>query len=340
MNRCATIATAAFLSAAGCAADLDIGSESQEALAFNALAFNALSANFDANYEMTQKPLASEYYADSAGTAMSYQLNDPLTREFMKYLVSCALAPGQRVEYKDTLAGGTYHVFEGELGLCTEWGKGKADERCQEVVSACLLARNNAFGVPVELSMRGHDARGDALPVSEEEEVYFPVPEGAFYGNIFNTSALHPAVDIYVDPTLASPTGASNVVGRGFQVEGSIYRDMWSCWSPVYETTHWYQEWRVCAGGHSNCAATPVGACREHPWKGPFDVCKTDDENKDDKPYEYQGCQDKPIPGWPGGNQFQNAITVWLDDPCAIVNHDACRPSRLWKPGGKPKKRQ
>jgi hypothetical protein len=74
----------------------------------------------------------------------------------------------------------------------TWWGSGKCDETCQRWVSACVLARTNAYGVHVQISMRAPSdapqAVKDALAVSTTERSTFTLREGAYYGNIFATT--------------------------------------------------------------------------------------------------------------------------------------------------------
>lgn len=160
-----------------CACDADIGEYeglveepfvSANFVSANFVSANALTANFDANEVMTRVPLATESYDAAAGVLeLQLQLHDELTRGFFEYLVSCALDSSQVVEWKDPFDGNTY-AWPGAIALCPEWGKsgtGKADDMCQELVSACLLSRVNAFGIRVPFSMRGHD-RVDALPLA------------------------------------------------------------------------------------------------------------------------------------------------------------------------------
>jgi hypothetical protein len=120
-----------------------------------ALRFNALSANPRANPRMVAQALRTANYALGTGDVdLREQLADPGARKFMEYTVSCALGPGQRVEWMDR-AGNPY-VFEGKLGLCPAWNTGPASLDCQRWVSACVLARNNAEGKRVLFSGRGN----------------------------------------------------------------------------------------------------------------------------------------------------------------------------------------
>jgi hypothetical protein len=78
----------------------------------------------------------------------------------------------------------------------TWWGSGKCDESCQRWVSACVLARTNAYGVHVPISIRAPStapqAVKDALEVTPAERLDFSLLEGAFYGNIFQTTPADP----------------------------------------------------------------------------------------------------------------------------------------------------
>ncbi|XXX71991.1 hypothetical protein WMF30_30525 [Sorangium sp. So ce134] len=124
-------------------------------LSAEALTRNALITNPRANPVMVSVPLATESYADLDGEpALRFQLRHEPTREVMRYLASCALEQGQRVSYTDTSTG-EEHTFPGEIGICPKWATGPIGLKCQQLVSACMLARVNAEGRHVALSMRG-----------------------------------------------------------------------------------------------------------------------------------------------------------------------------------------
>jgi hypothetical protein len=159
--------------ASACAAEIgdpdDPGLESLESMTYNSMTYNsmtynALTANATANAVMAQVPLNSDSYNGNV-PELQYQLSDGLTQTFMSYLVSCALAPGQSVQYDEP---GWQNTWEGAMGLCPDWHYGPASKDCQEVVSSCLLARVNAFGHAERLSFRGHDEVGVALEVAPE----------------------------------------------------------------------------------------------------------------------------------------------------------------------------
>jgi hypothetical protein len=102
---------------------------------------------------------------------------------------------------------------------------GTCDETCQRWVSACVLARTNAYGVHVRISLRAPaDApQGikDALATTPDEVANYTLREGAYYGNIFGTTPVNPA---------PSPTYSGPAIG------------------PIAETPSFY----ACAGPASN----------------------------------------------------------------------------------------
>jgi alpha-tubulin suppressor-like RCC1 family protein len=75
---------------------------------------------------------------------------------------------------------------------------GACDESCQRWISACVLARTNAYGVHVEISMRAPAnappaiknalAPSPSLDGNLSEVDLFSHREGAYYGNIFETT--------------------------------------------------------------------------------------------------------------------------------------------------------
>jgi hypothetical protein len=107
-----------------------------------------------------------------------------LARMLFAYLYSCAMPAGEQLVLD---LGGEQYLFHGGVGLAPEWGEpsGACDEGCQLWVSACVLARTNATGDRVEVSLRGNHP---ALQPSAEDLLAFPLREGSFYGNIFTGS--------------------------------------------------------------------------------------------------------------------------------------------------------
>ena len=153
--------------------------ESTNALSANALSANALSANALSANALSANALSANALSANALTATA--LRDPLARQFLKYVVSCALPPDARLVIG---VDGTSYSFTGELGLAPEWGAehGACDGDCQRWVSACVLARVDYAGVKRLISLRG-DHR--ALRASARELRDYPVREATYYGNLF-----------------------------------------------------------------------------------------------------------------------------------------------------------
>lgn len=125
-------------------------------ITLNHITLNGLIANFEASRELTLVPLRNESFAPGAGYPLlrTTLLSDPWAQDFLGYVASCALGDWQTIEVEDT---GYFKQWRGALGLCTGWGEpgGSAGTDCQEIVSACILARVNKLGQYVPLSVRG-----------------------------------------------------------------------------------------------------------------------------------------------------------------------------------------
>jgi len=102
-------------------------------------------------------------------------------RLLLKYTVECALPPGEKLHTKRR---GKNVVLKGSLGLAPAWKHEALSEVDQRWMTAYILARINAFGVAVQLSMRAdRPALRDGMDAAELRNYAFE--EGAFYGNLF-----------------------------------------------------------------------------------------------------------------------------------------------------------
>lgn len=269
------------------------------AMTFNAMTFNALMLHVNeklGDYSLRQVVApGSPFEPDLA--------HDPYSREFMEYLVSCALPAGQEIEWQS-------EGWEGELGLCPAWLDSAPDLACQELVSSCLLARVNAYGESVQISLRGLFTDGQPLPLGATEESEFGWPEGGFYGNIFcpectdermsmtveggalvyrlvrqGLAPVEVRCEVGADQRSAAARRTRDECHRRFLAtsnwKGVMYKSMFACWSPVWADGEAYTRRRICAGVASTggvvedqkqCAAWPVGACGEN---SPVVACQT-----------------------------------------------------------------
>lgn len=104
-------------------------------------------------------------------------------RELLKYLVSCALPEGTTAVAS---AGSERFSFAGKMGLAPAWSARGMTEHEERLVSACLIARTNHFGVTVQISMRNDASNAPAsLQTDAREKAQFPFFEGSFFGNLF-----------------------------------------------------------------------------------------------------------------------------------------------------------
>ena len=149
------------------------------ALTMNALTMNALTMNALTMNALTMNALTMNALTMNALTMNA--LRDPLSRELLKYVVSCALEEDDHLSVR---IDGKRYTFDGSLGLAPEWGgeRGWCDGECQRWVSACVLARVDAAGVKRKISIRGDHP---ALRPTESELRQFTDREAAYFGNLF-----------------------------------------------------------------------------------------------------------------------------------------------------------
>ncbi len=145
----------------------------------NALNPNALNTNALNTNALLPSALASILDPGDAGVQ---------SRQLLRYVVSCALKPGQsfRFVWYDTSNLPHVEVFAGLLGLAPGWAIGAVGLSSQRWVSACLASRVNWYGVPVMLSSRG--AHPSLKQQDLIERLTFPSEEGAFFGNLFQAN--------------------------------------------------------------------------------------------------------------------------------------------------------
>jgi hypothetical protein len=109
----------------------------------------------------------------------------------MTYVVKCALPAGISFPY---VSNGVTYWFTGELGLAPVWVSGAAIPVAeQQLVSACLGAHVNKFGVHVAVSVRGYQTSGLLIPVAATEQNQYPLDEGCFFGNLFDGTGVFTA---------------------------------------------------------------------------------------------------------------------------------------------------
>lgn len=276
------------------------------------LVANGITGHAEAMALFISRPLAFDTLPDD--DLVRVQLHDPRAKRFMPYLVGCALSSAQHVTYDDPLIPGVADrkTWRGASALCQAWKTQAPTPECLQLVSACLLARNNPFGEIVQLSMRGHRANGTALPVSEPEAAVYDLAEGAFFGDLFVPELISPAIHRTVFSTGEVRDGLS-ALPTGTTLD--VFPSMWSCHGDAWLNPSQYHRGRVCTletygSGDAQksitlCAARAAGACNT--------TCSTPDAAPLVGDADWQGCVDGDGDAWAHG------LTVFLDEPCDVV---------------------
>jgi hypothetical protein len=163
--------------------------ESDNGLTVNGLTVNGLTVNGLTVNGLTVNGLASSSF--SAWFAGDVVLNS----QIMKYLVQCAVPAGESRSYQAPSSGASY-TWPGLLGLAPGWASGQRfTEAEQQLVSACLAAHVNKFGLNVPLSVLGRNAQLQPIPYSASELQRHPRREACFFGNLFTREGLFAGVD-------------------------------------------------------------------------------------------------------------------------------------------------
>ncbi|WP_437964415.1 hypothetical protein WMF04_32470 [Sorangium sp. So ce260] len=154
----------------------------------NALYKNALNSIALTPAALGPNPLTWAGLSQSARAAVQNPgSTGELSRELLRYTVSCALRPDQSlsVTWND---GGTVRsaTYQGDLGIADWWVYGPlADPFYQRWISACLASRTNWYGVSVMISLRSNQP---FMSSGTTERDSYTVREGAFWGNLFSST--------------------------------------------------------------------------------------------------------------------------------------------------------
>ncbi|WP_428269725.1 hypothetical protein [Haliangium sp.] len=154
----------------------DIASSREEVYSHNALSENRLSMN-----RLSMNRLNGWTLALNTGEADGMNETDD-GREVLEYLARCALPEGDylHVEY-----GIQVWDYPGVLGFAPNWEHEPLTLAERQLISACLLAHVNAFGISVPISVR-HGSLSE--PSVEESEVFY-YGDGVFFGDLFEGTA-------------------------------------------------------------------------------------------------------------------------------------------------------
>ena len=156
----------------------------QEVKSKNGISLNGISLN-----GISLNGLSMEHLS-SADFSTWFNQNPTGHDVLMRYLVRCAVAEGTSRTFVNPATGTTYS-WPGLLGLAPAWSGGTpASVEEQQVISACLAAHANSYGIQVPLSVQGRKASGEPIALSPGELELYARKEACFFGNIFNGEGL------------------------------------------------------------------------------------------------------------------------------------------------------
>ena len=216
--RVKALALAVSCLAAACgsgASGLTLDPEGEELKVSNGMSTNGLSTNGMSTNGMSTNGLSTNGLSTnglstngmSTNGFSTWFLSNPASYSdmVMKYVVRCAVPAGQSLSH--TSAGVTY-TWPGNLGLAPVWASGQPIPLAeQELVSACLAAHANKYGVEVAISVRGFQSDGATqIAYAADENTNYSVKEGCFFGNLFDGSGVFSA---YENSALSSGANSS-----------------------------------------------------------------------------------------------------------------------------------
>lgn len=223
------LSTLLVLSVAGCTApDTDITSSSISSanrLSFNRLSLNRLSLNRLSLNRLSFNRLSFNRLELNRVASGGMEETEG-GREVLFYTAVCALPAGEWLQIETTT--GHSYVYPGVFGLAPGWETGPMTATERGMVSACLLAHVNAYGISVPISVRDAERIG----ASELEAELFPVLEGAFFGDAFSAEG----------PAYYACNGEREPLAARLSSSRSL---------------------RVCTDDTPDCRVTPVGRCLE-----------------------------------------------------------------------------
>jgi hypothetical protein len=174
------------------------GLSTQNGLSPNGLSQNGLSQNGLSQNGLSQNGLSQNGLSQNGlSSAFSTWFNKDTTTSdvVMQYIVRCAVASGQTRTWTNLATGVTY-TWYGALNLAPTWASGSpAPSSEQQLITACLAAHVNRYGVHVSISVQGKNSKGTAIPLSQNELTTYSVQEGCFFGNLFNSDGVFVAAD-------------------------------------------------------------------------------------------------------------------------------------------------
>jgi hypothetical protein len=198
---------------------LEVRSESSSLEGDNGFTLNGLSSNGMGTNGMGTNGLGTSGLSISAMNSPTFvdwfNQSPSLADMVMRYVVVCAVAEGSSRIWTNPTTGLQY-TWHGKLGLAPGWASGTPPTEVeQQVITACLAAHTNKYGIQVPFSIQGLSATGVQIPVGLLEFLTFARREACFFGNIFRDEGVFAGSD-----SLWSSTNSS-VRACGLEVPGA-----------------------------------------------------------------------------------------------------------------------
>lgn len=199
----AAAALAALLAACGpsesnglseTAPEKELGDAISALTSTNGMSMNGMSMNGMSMNGMSMNGLTLTAMGTSAFKTW-FNGNVALNAVTMKYTVRCALGTGKSYAWTNPTTGVKY-TWAGGLGLAPGWTAGSAISVAeQQLVSACMAAHVNKFGLSVAIAIEGSTATGAPIAMDANELGSFPYREACFFGNLFNSDGIYAGID-------------------------------------------------------------------------------------------------------------------------------------------------
>jgi len=158
-------------------------------MSVNGMSVNGMSVNGMSVNGLTAAALGAPAFGDWFEAAP--EMNEIL----MKYVVRCGAPADQSFSYTSPVTGQTL-TWMGNLGLTPGWIEGQPiSDVEQQLVSACLAAHVNKFGIEIPIAVEGLDAAGQPIARGPTELEDYPEREACFFGNVFTGEGLFSGID-------------------------------------------------------------------------------------------------------------------------------------------------
>ncbi len=182
-------------------------------LGTNGLGTNGLGTNGLGTNGLSLSALNSASFVDW------FNQDPTLADKVMKYVVACAVPRDSSLTWTNPVTN-TPHTWNGNLGLTPNWAGGApATETEQQLITACLAAHTNKYGVRVQISVLGRRADGSPISVESGEFSSFTKKEACFFGNLFQNEGIFAGNDSSLARTQSSVRACGLERGGSFEAE-------------------------------------------------------------------------------------------------------------------------